>query len=220
MDVCIDRVYDIQKPDQADKQNQPPGQEPDLGPAFLKLTIRLLIGNHGCARNPPAELFQNPVKGLSVRILIEKRTQLGIGLCARKAKIDPVTDEHLNSIHKSAVSHSEIAVITAKGQQHRQLHSGHPDHTSLLHMGRAKGFALDLQREWISHHASLSRFQGLHLLIREPGGKVMVYPWIIETENLKGFPGPQCEIRLHAHRLILCIQLIEGELQWRRFSPA
>ena len=113
MDIGIDRVDDVQNPDQADQQDQPPGQHIDLGRALLHLTVCLLIGNRRGARHPLAKLLQRRVKGLPVRVCIQRRPQLRIGICASQLRIEPVAGQYLDAVDKAAVPHAEIAVIPA-----------------------------------------------------------------------------------------------------------
>ena len=98
MDIGIDRVDNIQYPDQTDEQNKPPGQQTDLSFTFRKLSVRLFIGYHSGAWYPLAKRFQCLVKGPAIRIPLENRPQLRIGIRPRKLRIYPITDQNLNTI--------------------------------------------------------------------------------------------------------------------------
>ena len=119
MDIGIDRVDDIQDPDQPDKQDQAPGQHIDLGRTLLHLPVCLLVGYRGGSRHPLAELLQHHVKGLSIRIRVQRWPQLRICVRTGQLRGKPVTGQHLDAIDKAAIPHGEIALVAAQGEQHR-----------------------------------------------------------------------------------------------------
>ena len=212
MDIGVDRIDNVQDSYEADKQNQPPSQQPNLGFAFLKLTVRLFIGYCNCPRYPPAKRFQRLIKSDSVGAFLQFRTQFRISVRSCKAGVNPVTDQNLNAIYKSTVAHTEIVIIAAHGQQYRQPFPGHGNLASFLHMGCAKGYPIDFHGDGISYYAPFSCFQHIKLPFRQPGSEFMIHPAVIKPKDLKRFANPQHNISFNPYGPVLFIQLVEGKL--------